>query len=521
MGIPSYYRKLKDSVPGLVCKTKKSSTYGLYFDFNCLIYHVLHKDTVPPYPTGCDSEARVTWENSLIDAVLKYVRKIVDIIGPSDEILISVDGVVPFAKMKQQRLRRFKSALSSVDSSWDKNSITPGTYFMERLGKKLHGLGSGGGGGRKWIIQDASMPGEGEQKVMSHLRNNVPADKDIVVYGLDADLIVLSLLDTSKSGRSIHLFRENIEYGEMIYDALGEETYTFLNVNLLEKYLTSRLGGDHSVILDYAMAMSFLGNDFLPHSLSQKMSEEGHEVMLEFLSNLISSGKRLMNNDTTWNIEGVREILQRFALTEDHDMYVSIRKKITHNPVIKEDTTPDFYPAEKVEYDFFEDGTGGAQARGSQLKPTWRKTYYENYVGGAHALVARTAAKHYYEGLHWIRAYYLGEPVAIDWYYPFFLPPLWKDIVVYLDKYFMAACVSAAATVFSAYAQPQEQLAMVLPLESWWLIRDKTLKQVPYMAPQYWPVQYKMFSCGKKWMWECESQIPLLTLRTLRRIVAQ
>ena len=145
MGIPSYYRKLKDSVPGLVTKSINSTTpvYGLYFDFNCLVYHVLHKKTTPPYPEDAedDDAIRIRWENSLIDEVMKYIHKIVGLVKPSHEVLISVDGVVPFAKMKQQRLRRFKAARGQVQSrTWDKNSITPGTYFMERLGKKLNTL---------------------------------------------------------------------------------------------------------------------------------------------------------------------------------------------------------------------------------------------------------------------------------------------------------------------------------------------------------------------------------------------
>ena len=555
MGIPSYYRKLKDSVPGLVTKNKSSTTKGLYFDFNCLVYHVLTKDSVLPYPPDADDDARIAWENSLIECVLKYVRKIIGIVSPTEEVLISVDGVVPFAKMKQQRLRRFKSALSAagkdiggVVTSWDRNSITPGTYFMERLGKKLAGLGESYKG-LQFIVQDASMPGEGEQKIMAHLRSasasGQPKD-DIVIYGLDADLIVLSLLlRRDLPNARIHLFRENIEFGEMIYDALGEETFNFFDINLLETHLVGRLGGgggggsgssgssgsggDQGHILDYAMAMTFLGNDFLPHGLSQKMSEEGHDTIVSIMSDMLKSGKRLMNEDTTWNVDGVREILQRLSLTEYNDMLGNIRKKLLFNPPIREGTGADFYPAEKVEYDFFEDGGCGgiAQLRRAPLKKGWQKTYYQNYVGygGASVLVARAASRHYFEGLHWIRGYYLGEQIAFDWYYPFLLPPLWTDLLKYLDTYFAEGAAGAAAQVTDStqannIPKPQEQLAMVLPLESWWLIRDSLLRSAPYKAPQFWPSKYKLFSCGKKYMWECEAQIPLVTLRTLRRILA-
>ena len=521
MGIPSYYRKLKDSVPGLVFKTKSSATYGLYFDFNCLVYHVLHKDTIVPYP---GEDGRIKWENILIEEVVKYVLKIVGLVKPTNEVVICVDGVVPFAKMKQQRLRRFKSALTASSDVWDRNSITPGTYFMERLGARLNKLASTSTSSVHWTVQDASVPGEGEQKIMGYLRKNVPADTNIVIYGLDADLIVLSLLLLqTKPNITVSLFRENVEFGKMVYDSLGQETYTFMDINLLEKYIVRKLGleNKNKTIYNYTMAMSFLGNDFLPHGLAQKMSDEGHDVLLEVLGQLFQEKKTLINDDTSWNIDGVRFLLQKLSLTEDGDILRNVKKKLGHRPPITAETTPDFYPAEKVEGVFFEDGLGGGLVKGSRMKPTWKHTYYEHYCGnGGHPLLAaRTAVYHYFEGLHWIRSYYLGEDsVAPDWYYPFFLPPLWKDLLMYLNTSFAEA---QAITRFTSGSVPlpQEQLTMVLPLESWWLIRDRILKQLPYKAPQYWPQKYNLFSCGKKWMWECETQIPLLTLLNLRRFI--
>ena len=71
MGIPSYYRKLKSVVKGLVTRESKERPHGLYFDFNCLVYHVLHSSSLPPY----DENQHIIWENSLIEAVLKYVKK--------------------------------------------------------------------------------------------------------------------------------------------------------------------------------------------------------------------------------------------------------------------------------------------------------------------------------------------------------------------------------------------------------------------------------------------------------------
>jgi hypothetical protein len=67
--------------------------------------------------------------------------------------------------------------------------------------------------------------------------------------------------------------------------------------------------------------------------------------------------------------------------------------------------------------------------------------------------------------------------------------------------------------------QPEEQLAMVLPLDSWGLIRNRNLRQLPVLQPQLWPLKYAFFSAGRKWLWECEARIPILTAERLRDIL--
>ena len=442
------------------------------------------------------------------------------LVQPFEEVVICVDGVVPFAKMKQQRLRRFKAAATAAaakSSSWDRNAITPGTYFMERLGTQLATLS---GSGLRWIVQDASIPGEGEQKIMAYLRKKNTSPTSVVIYGLDADLIVLSLiLSQQRPNFHIRLFRENIEFGEMIKTSTGEDTYVYMDIPILQAHIQDRIGSSSS-ILDYTMAMCFLGNDFLPHSLGLKMSDEGHETILEILKEEgKGKGTHTLLQDGQWNPEGVRYFFERFAATESSDIYRALRKKLAHSPRIEADTTPDFYPAPKVEQDFF-----GSSAITASLVPYWRRIYYENHVDrNSSALTSRPASiKYYIEGLNWIRAYYLGEPVSYAWYYPYSLPPLWADLRdTQLDNLNVTTMTATTDTVATngSIPLPQEQLALVLPLESWSLIREKTLRQLPMKIPQYWPSNYTLFSCGKKWMWECEAAIPLINLQTLRRFV--
>ena len=156
MGIPSYYKKLLAVLPGLVSKQCHVVDW-LFMDFNCLIYHCLHH--APPY-TGEKEE----WEQLFLECIVVYTKKVIKQVNPKKGIYIAIDGVVPMAKMKQQRLRRFKSAWLAKQEhdvkKWDTNAITPGTNFMAQLKARL--LKMIAESLRKMILSSSDEPGEGE-----------------------------------------------------------------------------------------------------------------------------------------------------------------------------------------------------------------------------------------------------------------------------------------------------------------------------------------------------------------------
>ena len=48
-------------------------------------------------------------ENKMINNVIIYLEKLISLAKPTKGIYLAIDGVAPVAKMKQQRLRRYKS----------------------------------------------------------------------------------------------------------------------------------------------------------------------------------------------------------------------------------------------------------------------------------------------------------------------------------------------------------------------------------------------------------------------------
>lgn len=215
----------------------------LYLDFNCGIHPAVKKPELMG-KTSFDSLEEMYF------AVSNYLDKIIKAVNPSKMVYIAIDGVAPVAKMKQQRMRRFKAVqdrheLDRIDSKhkcyqpskYDFNMISPGTQFMleltEHLKQHIEKILCPKYPYLNIILDDAENPGEGEHKITHHLRNNVAADDSVVVYGLDSDLIFLCLLNYRKQ---FCLFREKIffDHGDHPPDQ-----YTFLDVNEFRKILLS------------------------------------------------------------------------------------------------------------------------------------------------------------------------------------------------------------------------------------------------------------------------------------------
>lgn len=132
--------------------------------------------------------------------------------------------------MNQQRSRRFRTAKETADKvaereaarremieqgqtpppakdashEFDSNCITPGTEFMAHLSECLRyyihdRLGSDPGWRNlKIILSDATVPGEGEHKIIDYIRKqraNPAHDPNTMhcLFGADADLIFLGM----------------------------------------------------------------------------------------------------------------------------------------------------------------------------------------------------------------------------------------------------------------------------------------------------------------------------------------
>jgi len=523
MGIPSYYKKLCDRIPGLLSATRKGTRpTHLWIDFNCMVYHCLKRPGAKPYE---GEETRHAWEAKLIQDTYTYLKKVVSLVGPTEQVYIGVDGVVPMAKMRQQRLRRFKShwvyneerriGKSGDGPRWDTNAITPGTEFMDRLCGTLKTLRSEG---LQWVVSGVDEPGEGEHKAMQAIRS-CKSKKSHVIYGLDADLILLSLLQPVEE---LWLFREAMEAGSVAYTGLNEEKYSYFSIHLLRNTICSENSAS-DYLLDYCMAMSFLGNDFLPHGLTLKLKDGGHDMLLSMLRDVRKKAGPLINQTTTaWNLDALKECVAWIAEREESLVVKHCTDKLKKRHQVARGATPLEVAVDEWnklplrlcdELALIRSTKRADTGLICTLADSWKSIYNERYLRIADGSSAKNICKEYIVGLDWILKYYTGSSVDKEWCFPWFLPPLMSDLHKWLE---LQNEIPRSLGPNAFQVKPQEQLALVLPLESWWLLRDRVLRELPLYMPQLWPSKFQLFTAGHSQTWECEAQIPLFMPERLR-----
>ena len=512
MGIPSYFRHILKKYPSLIKGADEANPHNsdiLLFDFNCLIYGCLKSKNLPIYTP----ESQRKWEDCLLEEIKTYVVHIWKVSNSPKTVFLAVDGVVPMAKIRQQRLRRFKSVWLAEKEreagvrdkyTWDSNAITPGTQFMERLSLALKDLCNKKGSG--WSVSGAEYPGEGEQKVMKYIRDQNESalkNKTINVFGLDADLILLSLLHSAKNpSTSWSILRESQDFGKnaSIHD------FTTLNIHKLLSIMFPDKNNQLTYLYDYITGMTLLGNDFLPHSLGFVIREAGHEKLLNAIDSLHKTGSTLVDECQLINRDSLIYILEILQRSEEEDVRNTIHKKYTmHPPAPRNDSERAMMPINNLPLEWAEEKH---MFRSNKLNSDWASVYYtkETLISGEQDIYQKCMS--YFTGLQWVLNYYLGKEVPMHWMYPWTYPPLWCDlyrIAKDLPELPMPELKKERSLL------PQEQLALVLPYESWNLIRDSKLKTLPDKIPVFWNKPVAFHSLGKRWLWECCPVIPILT----------
>ncbi|KAH8161899.1 hypothetical protein CIB48_g6348 [Xylaria polymorpha] len=407
MGIPAAFRWLSTKYPKIISPviedkpivmddgsvipvdTTRPNPNGeefdnLYLDMNGIVHPCSHPEDKPA-PKD---------EEEMMLEIFKYTDRVVNMVRPRKLLMIAIDGVAPRAKMNQQRSRRFRAAQEAKDKQADKeellkmikqqnggvlppetlasltkkafdsNSITPGTPFMDILAISLrywcaYKLNTDPGwANMKVIISDATVPGEGEHKIMNFVRSQrASPDHDPntrhVIYGLDADLIMLGLATHEPHFR---VLREDVFFqegkartckicGQKGHDAqncrgdakqkdgefdekdkaVPQKPFIWLHVSVLREYLAVELEVPglpfrwdlERAIDDWVFMCFFVGNDFLPHLPALEIRENGIDTLTAIWRDNLTFMGGYMTKDGHVDLERAQYILDGLGKQED------------------------------------------------------------------------------------------------------------------------------------------------------------------------------------------------------------
>lgn len=251
-----------------------------------------------------------------------------------------------------------------VKKAFDSNSITPGTPFMDILAASLrywcsYKLNTDPAWAKmKVIISDATVPGEGEHKIMNFVRSQRSSPEHDpntrhVIYGLDADLIMLGLATHEPHFR---VLREDVFFqegkarmcklcGQKGHDAQncrGEakdkdadfdgkdnaaplKPFIWLHVSVLREYLAVELDVPNlpfkwdieRAIDDWVFMCFFVGNDFLPHLPALEIRENGIDTLTAIWKDNLPYMGGFLTKDGHCDLGRAQLILAGLAKQED------------------------------------------------------------------------------------------------------------------------------------------------------------------------------------------------------------
>jgi len=601
MGVPKFYRWISERYPKINQVITDAALLPefdhLYLDMNGIIHGCTH----PNHMEVSD----VLSEKDMMLGIMHYLDRIItQIVKPQVSVFMAIDGVAPRAKLNQQRSRRFRSAKDLAEATkesndkhkmptiglgddkdglgllsekhlFDSNCITPGTEFMEKVSNCIKYFI------RKKIKEDPlwrklkiiysghEIPGEGEHKIMQHIREmrSQPGYKPNTrhcMYGQDADLIMLGLVSHEPH---FTLLREIVDFGgfQRNYNALKAVTkftkqsdFQLMHLSILREYLAIEFlygldlnAPEHDLerIVDDWVFMTFLvGNDFLPHMPTLDIGDGAFELLFNTYKEqrptwgenqyLTSAGEIVdpARLEAFLVVIGAAET-EIFEMKEENDVKYMEKKRRWDKRDGKpqgpsneelanvEKSKQNSYQAmiqDMMEKHSKEDGAfveGWELPTDADKKDHKGRYYFEKLEFTPADIDDHLALRQsYIEGLIWCLAYYYKGCVSWGWFYPYHYGPLISDL-------------SNLTNVFNKIKfeigeplKPFEQLMGCLPPASASIVPRpyrKLMCSDDSPISEFYPKEFKVDMNGKKNPWEGVNILPFIDINLLKQTLKE
>jgi 5'-3' exoribonuclease 2 len=493
MGIQSFYRKLIDTFPTLNDCLSSFIVEGkdrfLYFDFNGMLHPCSSKIVSNYMNVDPKTIDRKKMEEEMFEEIKTQTLKVINTIQPYF-IMISIDGVAPRAKQEQQRTRRYKSVIDKKETRhiFDSNSISPGTLWMKRMTEKLKEFIKEELETKyKILFLDASVPGEGEHKIINFIKQITYNEKhQHIIYGLDADLIVLSL---TTGLDNVFLLREkqNFEMNN------SNDNFNILPIKKLRNYYWRDFKDSgckskitkNQYIKELTFLTFFLGNDFLPHLKTISTHHYGLDVLIEtYNKSLNDSETTLLENNNIINQKMLMEILKHFVSKED--FYCKKNNDNKKDKIVR----------------YYEDN--------------WKQRYYQYYIRNNYTQEEINRVCHnYFQTIVWNRDYYLNRKTNWSFYYSYNFSPCISDLYLYLEN-------NNINKIYFQQDQPytqMQQLMIILPSHSSYLLPKKYSSLMFGKLRYMYPRRFNLDKVDKYVKWKWTPILPQMNDRVIKQLV--
>ena len=526
MGIPSYFSHIIRAHSNVLKKLELSTIQinNLYLDCNSIIYEAIYETDF--------SKIRHDDFEYICNLICNKIKQHIAVIRPNQNVFIAFDGVAPVAKLEQQRNRRYKSIYQNhietvllkknASVHWNTTAITPGTPFMQFLNTFVT---------QKFqnskefdiellLVSCSDSPGEGEHKVFEYIRQfpEQHGDKTTIIYGLDADLIMLSI-NHLPIASNIYLYRETPHFIKNICEDLEPNQSYIIDIPELANIITLDMNNQRELttiqqrnrIYDYIFLCFFLGNDFLPHFPACNIRTGGIYKLLEAYKMTIGCTNNNLTDGTVIYWNQVRNFVKYLADKEEFFLRGEHMKRDRNEKVILPEKTPE----EKMEMFMVKPiYNRHTEKKINPFQKNWKQRYYQQLFPPEISI--SLLSRNYLEGLEWTMKYYTSGCANWRWMYKFNYPPTFSDLLTHIplkEFEFIPHQVKNPVNelVQLAYVLPKQTLGLLLP--------PSLAQSLLTNRPQWYNDHCKFNWAYCKYFWESHVELPEINVDELEEFV--
>jgi len=535
MGIPFYFSYIIKNHPEIIIKLEDSDVEfeidNFYLDCNSIIYDIIHT-------TDAEKLSNI---DLILQAVCQKIDAYIHLIKPTKNIYIAFDGVAPVAKLEQQRSRRFKSMYQTnltrtflkdkFTDPWNTSAITPGTFFMNQLNAKIYATYNDPTRFHveNIIVSGSDEYGEGEHKLFQYIRENPEEHKEqiTVVYGLDADLIMLAINHLSvisnlnekekRNKNGIYLFRETPHFIASINSDLEPNKNYILDIPKFSNFLSTE--NNLKTPRDYIFLCFLLGNDFMPHFPAINIRTGGIDKLINSYKFVFerSPSASLIVDDININWKNFNKLIEVLAKNEEEWLKneKKLRDKKERSFEYMNSTTPEDQLKKLDSIPMYD---RSVEKYIDPYKSGWQDRYYTALFSEIETTIDENIKKeiciNYLEGLEWTLKYYSTNCPDWRWKYKYNYPPLLCDLVKYIPNKSFFKQLKEPRPV-----SPLLQLCYVLPRQSLHLLpgnlQQTIMTKYEHLYKTYSDCEFIWAYC--RYFWEAHVLLPEIDIALLEK----